>query len=134
MSFRYPVFPGFRVLNKTPRLVPSHAVSRLGQQGSVSFAPGTSLFPLPLLAPSASTDPELRPLSFFLFPSDSVISMAQTSSYQLAGHNIRVNAICPGMIESGMTEAAFEMSRQRGTIGKLGHLNPLRRYGVSEGA
>lgn len=33
----------------------------------------------------------------------SVISLAQTISYQLAGTGVRINAICPGVIETGMT-------------------------------
>ena len=32
-----------------------------------------------------------------------VISLVQTSSYSLTGSGIRVNAICPGLIETGMT-------------------------------
>jgi len=56
-----------------------------------------------------------------------VISLAQTLSYQLAGTGIRVNAICPGVIETGMTALMYEAARQRGTEGKIGQLNPLRR-------
>jgi len=58
--------------------------------------------------------------------------MAQTAAYQLAGTNIRVNTICPGLIETGMTTNTFDASRKRGTAEKIGQLNPLRRYGVSE--
>lgn len=63
----------------------------------------------------------------------SVISLAQTSVYQLRDTDIRVNAICPGLIETGMTSFTFDAARVRGTAGKIGHLNPLGRYGVSEG-
>jgi len=56
-----------------------------------------------------------------------VISLAQTLSYQLAGTGIRVNAICPGVIETGMTAPMYEAARQRGTESKIGQLNPLRR-------
>jgi NAD(P)-dependent dehydrogenase (short-subunit alcohol dehydrogenase family) len=56
-----------------------------------------------------------------------VISIAQTISYQLAGTGIRVNAICPGVIETGMTAPMYEAARSRGTEKKIGQLNPLRR-------
>lgn len=56
-----------------------------------------------------------------------VISLAQTLSYQLAGTGIRINAICPGVIETGMTAAMYEAARARGTQQKIGQLNPLRR-------
>lgn len=56
-----------------------------------------------------------------------VISLAQTMSYQLAGTGIRVNAICPGVIETGMTAPMYEAARSRGTEKKIGQLNPLRR-------
>ncbi len=56
-----------------------------------------------------------------------VISLAQTLSYQLVGTGVRVNAICPGLIETGMTAPVFESARARGTEGKIGQLNPLKR-------
>ena len=59
--------------------------------------------------------------------------MAKTSAYQLQKTDIRVNTLCPGLIETGMTDLAFEYARQRGTVGKVGQLNPLGRYGVAEG-
>ncbi len=58
-----------------------------------------------------------------------VISLVQTSAQQLAGANIRINAICPGLIETGMTAPMFDRARERGTEAKLGQLNPLRRAG-----
>ncbi len=58
-----------------------------------------------------------------------VISLVQTSSQQLAGTGIRVNAICPGLIETGMTAPMFDRARERGSEAKLGQLNPLRRAG-----
>lgn len=61
-----------------------------------------------------------------------VISIAQTSSYQLAGTGVRVNALCPGIIETGMTQAVYEMARSRGTERKIGQLNPLMRGGVAD--
>jgi len=56
-----------------------------------------------------------------------VVSLAQTLSYQLTGTGIRVNAICPGVIETGMTAPMYEAARARGTEKKIGQLNPLRR-------
>lgn len=32
-----------------------------------------------------------------------------------------------------MTGLAFEHARKRGTVGRIGQLNPLGRYGVAEG-
>jgi NAD(P)-dependent dehydrogenase (short-subunit alcohol dehydrogenase family) len=57
----------------------------------------------------------------------SVISLAQTIAYQLAGTGVRINAICPGVIETGMTAPMYDAARARGTQGKIGQLNPLRR-------
>lgn len=59
--------------------------------------------------------------------------MAKTSAYQLQKSDIRVNSICPGLIETGMTIGTFDYARQRGTAGRLGQLNPLGRFGVAEG-
>ena len=61
-----------------------------------------------------------------------VISLAQTMAYQLAGTGIRVNTICPGLIETGMTSIVFEMARARGTEKKIGQLNPLNRPGHAD--
>ncbi|KAL9091135.1 MAG: hypothetical protein Q9159_001552 [Coniocarpon cinnabarinum] len=61
-----------------------------------------------------------------------VISLARTLSYQLAGTGVRVNALCPGIIETGMTKIMYEAARQRGTQNKIGQLNPLQRGGVSD--
>ncbi|SGY25204.1 BQ5605_C018g08591 [Microbotryum silenes-dioicae] len=72
-----------------------------------------------------------------------VINMANTCANGLFGTNIRVvgalvstlarqNAICPGLIETGMTTYTFERAKERGTLGKVGQLNPLRRFGVAE--
>jgi len=61
-----------------------------------------------------------------------VVSIAQTISYQLMGTGIRINAICPGIIETGMTQAVFDAARKRGTERKIGQLNPLQRGGVAD--
>lgn len=56
-----------------------------------------------------------------------VISLVQTVANQLGGSGIRINAVCPGLTETGMTQPVFDMARARGTDHKLGQLNPLRR-------
>lgn len=59
-----------------------------------------------------------------------VISLVQTTAYQLSGTNVRINAVCPGLIETGMTRPLFDHARARGTEHKIGQLNPLRRPGA----
>lgn len=59
-----------------------------------------------------------------------VISLVQTTACQLAGSGVRINAICPGLIETGMTLPIFEQAKARGTDHKIGQLNPLRRPGA----
>jgi NAD(P)-dependent dehydrogenase (short-subunit alcohol dehydrogenase family) len=61
-----------------------------------------------------------------------VISLAQTAATALLGTGVRVNAICPGLIETGMTQPIFERARERGSEGKIGQLNPLQRAGAPE--
>ncbi|KAF8339627.1 uncharacterized protein EI90DRAFT_2907642 [Cantharellus anzutake] len=62
-----------------------------------------------------------------------VISLAQLGASQLPDTNIRVNALCPGLIETGMTTSTFDYARAKGVAGKIGQLNPQRRFGMSEG-
>ena len=61
-----------------------------------------------------------------------VVSLAQTMSYQLTGTGVRVNAICPGVIETGMTKTMYDQARTRGNEKKIGQLNPLRRGAVGD--
>lgn len=61
-----------------------------------------------------------------------VINVMQTSAFQLAGTNIRCNAVCPGLTETGMTSAFWEDARKRGTEGEIGRINPLGRGAVSD--
>jgi NAD(P)-dependent dehydrogenase (short-subunit alcohol dehydrogenase family) len=58
-----------------------------------------------------------------------VINMAQTASHEFLGTGVRVNAICPGLIETGMTKPTFDGARERGSEHKIGQLNPLQRGG-----
>jgi NAD(P)-dependent dehydrogenase (short-subunit alcohol dehydrogenase family) len=58
-----------------------------------------------------------------------VINLVQTAAQQLAGTGIRVNAICPGLIETGMTKPMYDAIRDKGQARRIGELNPLRRGG-----
>jgi NAD(P)-dependent dehydrogenase (short-subunit alcohol dehydrogenase family) len=58
-----------------------------------------------------------------------VINLVKVAATQLANANIRVNAICPGLIETGMTQSIYEWARASGKEDRLGHLNPLKRGG-----
>jgi NAD(P)-dependent dehydrogenase (short-subunit alcohol dehydrogenase family) len=58
-----------------------------------------------------------------------VISLVQTAANELYGTGVRVNAILPGLIRTGMTRPIFEGARARGTEARIGQLNPLRRHG-----
>ena len=59
-----------------------------------------------------------------------VINLVKVAATQLAGANIRVNAICPGLIETGMTELIFDRARAKGQEDQIGHLNPMKRGGA----
>ena len=58
-----------------------------------------------------------------------VISLVQTTAYSLSGTGVRINAVCPGLIETGMTKPVFDRAKERGTADKIGQLNPLKRAG-----
>jgi len=58
-----------------------------------------------------------------------VINLVQTASQQLSESNVRVNAICPGLIETGMTKPLYDMARAAGLEDRIGDINPLRRGG-----
>jgi NAD(P)-dependent dehydrogenase (short-subunit alcohol dehydrogenase family) len=61
-----------------------------------------------------------------------VINLVQTAAQQLSGSGVRVNAICPGLIETGMTQPLYELARSTGREERLGELNPLQRGGEPE--
>jgi len=61
-----------------------------------------------------------------------VINLVQTAAQQLSGSGIRVNAICPGLIETGMTRPIYDMARDSGQSHRIGELNPLGRGGEPE--
>ena len=56
-----------------------------------------------------------------------VINLAAVSAQQLTGSNVRVNAICPGLTETGMTKPVFDYARGANKMDRVGRLNPLHR-------
>ncbi|MFW6067697.1 MAG: SDR family NAD(P)-dependent oxidoreductase [Myxococcota bacterium] len=61
-----------------------------------------------------------------------LVNLVQTVACQLGGTAVRINAVCPGLIETGMTRPLFEAARAAGKEGRIGQLNPLRRAGGPE--
>lgn len=58
-----------------------------------------------------------------------VINLVRVAAQQMHGRNVRVNAICPGLIETGMTQAIYDRVREKGKEHLIGQLNPLERGG-----
>lgn len=61
-----------------------------------------------------------------------IINFTQTAACDLGGYNVRVNAVCPGLIETGMTKPVFDYAREAGKEDKVGYRCELRRYGRAE--
>ena len=61
-----------------------------------------------------------------------VISLVQTAANSFWGTGVRINAVCPGLIETGMTRPVFEAARAAGHGDRLGQINPLQRYGLPQ--
>lgn len=58
-----------------------------------------------------------------------VINLVRIAAQQLTGSNIRCNAICPGLIETGMTKPIYDLVRDKGRESMIGQINPLKRGG-----
>jgi meso-butanediol dehydrogenase/(S,S)-butanediol dehydrogenase/diacetyl reductase len=61
-----------------------------------------------------------------------LINLTMTSACDLGEWNVRVNAVCPGLIETGMTKPVFDRARAADKESKLGSRCELRRYGRPE--
>src|SRR5258705_7863764 len=51
-----------------------------------------------------------------------VISLLQTTAYSLSGTGVRINAVCPRLIETGMTKPVLDRPKERSTQVKTGRL------------
>jgi len=61
-----------------------------------------------------------------------LINFTRTAACDLGQYHVRVNAVCPGLIETGMTKEVFDYARKVGKEEKLGYRCELRRYGRPE--
>lgn len=61
-----------------------------------------------------------------------LINFTMTSACDLGGDNIRVNAVCPGLTRTGMTQRVFDYAAERGKMDKVGSRAELRRYAEPE--
>ncbi|KAI9351933.1 NAD-P-binding protein [Pilaira anomala] len=62
-----------------------------------------------------------------------VINICQTAAWRLHGKNIRVNAICPGLIKTEMTDVVFDYIKDKKDVETaLMKTTALERYGKPE--
>ena len=61
-----------------------------------------------------------------------LINLTMTCACDLGEWNVRVNAVCPGLIETGMTAPVFVRARAAQKEDRLGSRCELRRYGKPE--
>ena len=59
-----------------------------------------------------------------------LINFTQTSACEVGDCNVRINAVCPGLIETGMTQPFFDYARSAGKEGQVGKYSELRRAAV----
>lgn len=105
-----------------PFLAVKHAAPRMVKQGSGAIVCTASV---------AGLRAHAGPIAYSASKAG-VVSLVQTVANELAGTGVRINAVCPGLIETGMTRPIFERARERGSEDKIGQLNPTRRYGVPQ--
>jgi NAD(P)-dependent dehydrogenase (short-subunit alcohol dehydrogenase family) len=56
-----------------------------------------------------------------------LINFTKTSACEVGSFNVRINAICPGLIETGMTQPFFDWARSTGKENQLGKYCELKR-------
>lgn len=61
-----------------------------------------------------------------------VINLTKTTACDFGERGVRVNAVCPGLIETGMTKMVFDFARANNKEDRLGSRCELRRYGHPE--
>lgn len=58
--------------------------------------------------------------------------LTMTAACAFAGRNVRVNAILPGLTETGLTKPMFDWARDKGKMDRMGGLTPMQRPGHVE--
>lgn len=61
-----------------------------------------------------------------------LINFTRTAASELGGFNVRVNAICPGLVETAMTKTFFDYARDKGRESQLGKWCELKRAAQPE--
>jgi NAD(P)-dependent dehydrogenase (short-subunit alcohol dehydrogenase family) len=108
----------FRVNVIGPALMVKHAGKAMVDQGR-----GGAIV---LTASVAGLNSGAGPLTYSASKAG-VINLAKTAAQQLTTSGVRVNAICPGLTETGMTKPTFDYARAKDVMHKVGQLNPLKR-------
>jgi 3-oxoacyl-[acyl-carrier protein] reductase len=67
-------------------------------------------------------------LSAYTASKHAVIGLTKSFAVELGRHNITVNAVCPGPIDTAMTSGINDEAKEKYAKRKV----PLRRYGVPE--
>lgn len=100
-----------------PFLAVKHAAPRIGERGKGAIILTASVAGIRSGAGSPA----------YSASKAGVINLAAVSAQQLSGSNVRVNAICPGLTETGMTKPVFDYARESDKMHRVGRLNPLHR-------
>jgi len=61
-----------------------------------------------------------------------LINFTQTSACEVGAFNVRINAICPGLIETAMTQPFFDYARSTGKESQIGKYSELKRAAVPD--
>ncbi len=61
-----------------------------------------------------------------------LINFTRTSACEVGQYNVRINAICPGLIETGMTQPFFDWARSADKENQLGKYCELKRAAAPE--
>jgi len=67
-------------------------------------------------------------LSAYTASKHAVVGLTKSFAVELGRHNVTVNAVCPGPIETGMTAGINDEAKEKYAKRKV----PLRRYGIPE--